>query len=932
MDTPNTPNSRGKRTYHIQIEKGMEHHSKLMNIYDKDDLFYDAYCQAAYSITRIVERSRAEQQKNYAHQWYENCYRQFEYHNNIVSFCADRGQGKTSAMLSVAEALQTMQTRTQEKEQRAFWNQQMKDNRDNPVLSVHFECLPVSDPNLLEKNTSILRTVMSKMFKAASDRWESAANNLSSRQHDEKHQKKEQLAKQFLKCFKGLDFLYKEKKEIASYYDDLNMAAEYGDSNNMKAAFMKLVRYYLDFMADDHKDAMLVILVDDADLNIEQAYYIVEEIRKYFVMPGVIVLAAMHIGTLSRTLEQHFMEQYKTLMAYKQDIWERCHRAMERYITKLLPAAHRIYLPAITGVFEQSYNRLLLSYTEQENDGDRPASSDRADKAAYVYLLDSNLSNTSVSDNYETRLFCLIYAKTGIILTQQGNFLHEFLPDNFRHLNHFLFYMNSLPTLVPEEKNAKKENPYGLFGRIISDIREGDAGRISAKEKTERWMKNLQMFLNYFLNIWCPERLTDDQLGAIEKIDLSPLPLKNMTAVQQIRNILNKCRDVGAPIEDLREQKREDTQYTPFSDVVWALKRLSFSVSQRNLLTFISAVKMYYTILLHITALKFILSYLEKSDRCPFSAFYDLLGGRIFPMHYYLNNRLPFYLFSIEADKLFQPNSSYAPLLRFLRPCFTDASGVIRAVYSDGLNGYTYGGNYTVDFRLSRWDDYALVEKQLFDFMAPLVSLFEWNEFETYLTTMTSADAFSGLLHLVCNLDLQEVIYKGFFCDRYAVVSDELSNLFKMNKHDPPDSAHQIKIGFMMHDLYTYFDMLLSEAVCLKIDEFSLRSLLSNRVPDVTITGRELALSSQYIKGKIKVEEGSIPAIFIIPKEKETTEEQSAPTDIPANPPPQQPEARTESHPAEEKETTSKALDSVNAVIAPKTSNDTGNGQEKPTT
>lgn len=928
-----TPNSRGKRTYHIQIEKGMEHHSKLMNIYDKDDLFYDAYCQAAYAITRIVERSRAEQQKNYAHQWYENCYRQFEYHNNIVSFCADRGQGKTSAMLSVAEALQTMQTRTHEKEQRAFWNQQMKDNRDNPVLSVHFECLPVSDPNSLEKNTSILRTVMSKMFKAASENWESAANNLSSRQHDEKRQKKEQLAEQFLKCFKGLDFLYKEKKEIASYYDDLNMAAEYGDSNNMKDAFMKLVRYYLDFMADDHKDAMLVILVDDADLNIEQAYYIVEEIRKYFVMPGVIVLAAMHIGTLSRTLEQHFMEQYKTLMAYKQDIRERCHSAMERYITKLLPAAHRIYLPAITGVFEQSYNRLLLSYTEQESGGDRPASSDRADKAAYGYLLKSSLYNP-FPDNYETRLFCLIYAKTGIILTQQGNFLHEFLPNNFRHLNHFLFYMNSLPTLVPEEKNAKEENPYGLFGRIISDIREGDAGRISAKGKTERWMNNLLMFLNYFLRIWCAERLTDDQLGAIEKIDLSPLPMKNMTAVQQIRNILNKCRDVGAPIEDLREQKRENTQYTPFSDVVWALNRLSFSVSQRNQLTFISAVKMYYTILLHITALKSILSYLEKSDRWPFSAFYDLLGGRIFPMHYYLNNRLPFYLLSIEADKLFKPNSPYAPLLRFLRPCFTDASGVIRVVYSDGLNGYTYGGSYTVDFRLSGWRDYALAENQLFDFMAPLVTLFERDAFELHLTKMTSADAFSDLLHLVCNLDLQEVIYKGFFCERYTVVSDELSNLVKMIKHDPPDSAQRINIGILLHDLYTYFDMLLSEAVCLKIDNFSFGLLLSNMVPDVTITGRELALSSQYIKGKIKVEEGSIPAIFIIPKEKETTTEQSAPTDSPANPPPQQPEARTESHPAEEKETTSEPLGEVSSNLAEieDRANNTENGQEEPTT
>ena len=186
----------------------------------------------------------------------------------------------------------------------------------------------------------------------------------------------------------------------------------------------------------------------------------------------------------------------------------------------------------------------------------------------------------------------------------------------------------------------------------------------------------------------------------------------------------------------------------------------------------------------------------------------------------------------------------------------------------------------------------------------------------------------------MCNLDLQEVIYKGFFCDRYAVVSDDLSNLFKMIKHDPPDSAQRINIGILLYDLYSHFDMLLSEAVCLKIDKFSFGSLLSNMVPDVTITGRELALSMQYIKGKIKVEEGSIPAIFIIPKEKETTTEQSAPTDSPANPPPQQPEARTESHPAEKKETTSEPLGEVSSNLAEieDRANNTENGQEEPTT
>ena len=795
--------------------------------------------------------SRAELKKNYSHKWYENCYQKFEYHNNIVSFCADRGQGKTSAMLSVAESLRTIESRDQAEKKQQFWKKAMDEETPNPVLDTHFECLPVSDPNSLEKNDSILWTVMSKMFKAASEKWEMLSENLSSRHNNEKRRKKEMLADQFLKCFKGLDYLYKEKKEISSYYDDLNMAAEYGDSNNMKEAFMKLVQDYLDFMADDYQKSMLVILIDDADLNIEHAYSIVEEIRKYCIMPGVLVLMAMHIGTLARTLEQHFLQQYKSLIEIKKDSFskERCHNAMERYITKLMPAAHRIYLPSIRNVSEGGYNKLTLYYIQKNNGSEKDLLED------YQYVQKGSLTDTGFQDNYENRLFCLIYAKTGIILTRKGNLLHPFLPDNFRHLNHFLFYMNNIHNIISPEDVGKDK--YGIFESIFDDIRKGNANRKETKLKVADCLENLDLFMNYFLRIWCPERLTERQLDVIERIDSSPLHLKNFIAVQNIKNIINNNEDRStAVIADLREQKQEEVQYTPLSDVIWALNRLEQSVSQKNLFTFICAVRMYYTIYLHITAMKGILNYQKGNEPFSFDSLYNLLGGHIFPMHYYyMKIKLPFYIFDIDVKSLFDDPNVYDSILRFLRPCFADEkSGIIKNCNPFRQSRKCESKRYTVDFRLSDKDSYSLTKYQLFDFMAPILTLFEYDRPDMIINDTSSQQdgALYSTLNFVCNLDLQELICNNFFCDR---------SFNGLLTQQGVLSSSKTELGTFLHMIYIYFDSLINKHNCIKIKS-CLHMLISETMKnDLLLIRHTHSFFDQDIWKSLNVHDEYIPAI-----------------------------------------------------------------------
>ena len=783
-----------KNVFEIKIKQGMEHYSNLMDIYDKNEFFYDSYRQAAYAITRIAEMSSVARKKQNKPDNYINNYPS-EFHNNIIAFCADRGQGKTSAMISMADALHKMDSSYRE-EKEIFWNKQCDNKKTNPVLDTHFECLSVIDPTCFEDNDSIIRTVISKMFKRASDKWKSDSAAYSFRADERYRDKKEKLSDKFFRCFKGLDYLYKEKKEISSYYDDINMAAEYGDSNNFKKEFIELVDMYLDFMYQGHenKNSMLVIQIDDVDLNIEKSYSIVEEIRKYFVIPGVIVLMALHIGTLSRTIEQYYLQHYKLLIDISSDntIKEQCHVAMERYIAKFLPASHRIYLPAISKNIEKSESEVSLLYINDKGDKEDILS-------RYHYLAKNK--NIDIAKSYENTLFLLIYAKTGIILTKQGNFLHEFLPDNFRQLNHFLFYMNGMEDIF--SKDMLKENEYGLFEYIFKNIKEEN--KETAKEKANLALKNLTIFQNYFLNSWCPEKLSSEQYRIIRNIHKSSPNVKNYITVEFIKTMINNDPSkICENIDDIREQA-SNSRNTPLSDVMWALYRLKHSVNPVNLFTFIYGVKMYYTIHIHITLLQKIIDSIQewKEDDDSYHSIIsddvlNIYGGRIFPMHYYMRAKLPFYIFYIPdfSDKT---KEFHYVIRNFTYDCEETNKSKIVAVSPENNSSRSY----SIDFNSGY---IARSGYRFFDYMNPILSCFI-----TEFGRKKTSEAFYSILNMLCNLDLQECIYRKFFKSTYV---RDLICLLIIN---PFSTAKNI---------YNIFDGIINSSSIIKI-----QSNLKNLIP-----------------------------------------------------------------------------------------------------
>lgn len=789
--------------FKIKIEAGNEHRSISMDIYDDTAFFYDAYKRAARAVTHIVARSneytcRGMKQRDGCGRE-EPCHSRVtpfsagsrfalsEYHSNIVAFCADRGQGKTSAMLSVAAGLKNMTSdggsrEHSRREKHDFWNSVMTDNAEqenNPVLGTHFELLDVIDPTSMTENDSFMRMVISKMFKSASDRWSRYVNEMNedgycSGTHKEL---KEKLAEQFLACFKGVNFLKKTNGDLFGNFDDLNALAEFGDSSNFKESFSELVRLYLRFMSFRHtsEDAMLVVMIDDADLNTQNAFIITEEIRKYLMIPRVVVLMSVHIGTLSRIIEQHFVEQYRTLIdkGTDQSLTERCHAAMERYLDKFIPFSRRIHLPSLSGEFKDSYSRVRLAYLDKNNNDML-----RCDERLF------NNKRRKADDSYQDLLIMAVYRKTGIILIRPDHYLHEFLPNNLRELNHFLYYLNSMEDVIRFDENG---NRLGTFKSILSMLRGKEKPtqeQVNAvRREIDFQLGNLRLFSDYFIHMWCPLHLSHRQLKVIESIDRNGRHLKNLLTTDLLADYANRRIST-------REQEDIKRKHVPLSDVIFALYTLRHLSNPKEHYPLVSAIRMYYSIYLRQTALNDLRSWVgspQDDHAGPFRELIGLTGERIFPLMYYQKKHIPIILFHfLQADFDKGDEKAFDALYHFT--CRCSRMPRKRMLHDFSLK------NFLIEFHqpsfcMEKGNIRIDSDYQYFDFCRPFTSILKADDFVgQYLFSSDknypnySLDIPESILNLLCNIDLQELLFYKYF--RKAPLENEENAVGESSKYE----------------------------------------------------------------------------------------------------------------------------------------------------
>lgn len=372
----------------------------IFNDFDKS-IFKSNYIDATLCLIDILKLT--EEQDKFINNLSE------EEMNNLIVFTGDRGSGKSSCMVSFSNYLRKIPYLDTESIMRDMETYSNRDIKFNIIKEYSFELIRTIDPSLFENNNNILEVILSNMFFSFKVIVESKDYN------NVKDEEKRELLKHFQKVYKSLQTLNRTKKEI---FDEemLDALINIAESTNIKRDLFLLIDRYLEFMSEPGGKfkKKLVVRIDDIDLNTKYAFEMIEQIRKYLMIPNVIILMAVKIDQLFDIVKKENIKDFKELIGESMKADE-ISNMTERYLEKLIPINRRLYMPTI----------------------------DIIDKDTEVII---NKSGEKYKD-IPTAIESLIYMKTGISFINSENRSSYIIPQNLREIKQFIFFLEKMQTV-----------------------------------------------------------------------------------------------------------------------------------------------------------------------------------------------------------------------------------------------------------------------------------------------------------------------------------------------------------------------------------------------------------------------------------------------------------------------------------------------------
>jgi len=238
--------------------------------------------------------------------------------NNIISIVGDRGTGKSSILLTLGKLLESEKVK----------------NDYEALRKKNFKVMTTIDPSKLEKNDSILRLVLSQMFADYSQK--------VNENREINNDKSREILMAFKEVYKNLCNLSLSNDEIKNEYEnELETLYKLSASLSLRSTFSKLVDNYLELNSKSDS-TYLVITIDDMDMNMSYAYSMIEDIRKYLMVPKVIVLMSYHYGQLKKVIEKQYAFEYSHLLELALVQKSEIEDLADKYIEKIMPPERRI--------------------------------------------------------------------------------------------------------------------------------------------------------------------------------------------------------------------------------------------------------------------------------------------------------------------------------------------------------------------------------------------------------------------------------------------------------------------------------------------------------------------------------------------------------------------------------------------------------------
>lgn len=399
--------------------------------------------------------------------------------NNIIAFVGDRGMGKSSCMLSIANMLRTINEKTDDKYAIEI----------SKKCGTGFEILETIDPTFFEEKTNILEIVLGRMFSNFIKK-SKKGNGFGDGAFEDN---KDSLFRAFQEVKESV--VQKNRCQI-NEEDCVDSLLKLTASVDLRDSFKKLIDKYLIFTKKDY----LVICIDDLDLNTEYAYEMAEQIRKYLRQEKVIVLIALKIDQLKNAVQLQFENQYSGM----EDKWKlNLPEMSSKYIDKLIPERNRVLLPNVN-VWADSVIEVY-----KKNDGKWELVDDCHKGQTLKYYVVS-----------------LIFQKTRYLFYHSEGRICPIVPRNLRELRHLISTLCAMPDYTDESKMENNKEvfkeyflkiwaPNNLNSESLSVIRE-IFEIVDPSEINKYVVQKLKtIYSDYLPSQWESSSDVDEEIGRI---------------------------------------------------------------------------------------------------------------------------------------------------------------------------------------------------------------------------------------------------------------------------------------------------------------------------------------------------------------------------------------------------------------------------------
>lgn len=324
--------------------------------------------------------------------------------SNIVAFCGDRGEGKTSALMTIRNILIGGDSYAEAKNADLF--PPKHDIKENS-----FKVLNLVDPAFFDDKHNLLELLIGQMYSEVKQHNNRMAktgecDELCASGELIKHKN---LVKYFQKVRTSLAIIHKASEKNA--YDNLEEIDELAAGIELKENLRCLLKLYADYF---HKDRVL-ICIDDLDLNVTEGYQMCEEIRKYLSVPSAcVILMSIKVEQMAEVVQSYLRSNMKDIIEN-----DTIKDMSARYVSKMLPTQNQINMPNGKDIVE-------------------------------LHLIIKDDSNEELFESVKESVVRLIYRKTRYIFVNGRN-VCPIVPTNLRSLRHLVHLLWKLP-------DAKRKN------------------------------------------------------------------------------------------------------------------------------------------------------------------------------------------------------------------------------------------------------------------------------------------------------------------------------------------------------------------------------------------------------------------------------------------------------------------------------------------